>query len=81
VDGVRVGSGANRSDRWEAPPNGPPRTIMVAHQLHLSWFCDNAVVTTALCRFSNSMSHSQIQCPTHVHWDTLVRLSHWSEDR
>jgi hypothetical protein len=20
--------------------------------------------------FSNSMSHSQIQCPTHVHWDT-----------
>ena len=25
-------------------------------------------------RFSNSMSYSQIQCPTHVHWDTHMRL-------
>ena len=78
MDGVRVGSGANRSDHWEAPPNGPPRTIMVAHQLHLSWFCDNAVVTTAgvinNCQFSNKMSSSQFKCRRDVINDMKLRI-------
>jgi hypothetical protein len=50
---------------------------MVAHQLHLSWFCDNAVVTTA-----DVGSHAAWRNPTvdgewwrirHRPWDTPSR--------
>ena len=54
--------------------NGPTKTITVAHQLHLSRFTNMAKVMLDGCRFSNSMSNSQMKCPTHVQLDMRVRM-------
>src|SRR3981189_441998 len=35
------------------------------------------VRTYSLCRFSNSMSNSQMECPMHVQLDISVRMVEW----
>jgi len=47
----------------------PTRTITVAYQLHLSRFTGKAAYSIPACRFSSSMSNSQMKCPTHVQLD------------
>jgi hypothetical protein len=74
MDGMKLW--LTRADLVARNLNGPASTTTDAHQLHLSRFCDNAVVTVRLsCRFSNSVD-SQTVC--HVLIWVVICMSFWT---